>query len=101
MIVDEPQCLIVQPNEPKCDVMLYSVPARLITPEVRKAFEEGAEISSIEYAEEDPDDKDFALEECLEPLVGKITFLGVGKPGMFLKHKRFQQVLVTRPFSLF
>lgn len=97
MTVDEPQCLIVEPRPPECHVCLYTVPARLITPEIRKAFEDGYHVFDIDDLAKHPDPANgYVVEECLQPLAGRISFLGLGEAGTLFR-LRIEEVIVTQP----
>lgn len=75
----DPPCLLIQQNT--CSIYLYSVPARLITEQVREAFNDGWSPEDVEEYYDDIDPP-----EVLLPLCGNLTFVGLGGPDIMLKN---------------
>ncbi len=100
--VEEPFCLIVHPYssvEGEVGVFFYSVPLRLVTPEVVEAFEEAEPeynlVADIHNAAKEPDED---LPEAVQALVGELHFFGAACGGRVFDQK-FARILVTHPYA--
>ena len=89
-----PQNLFSLLTRIKLVAFLYSAPTRLITPEVVEAFAKDYESAIIPWIDSDDPEDHHLLEECLQPLVGNLKFLGIGYGGKVLS-QTFHRVLIT------